>query len=194
MSRTALVAAAAAAAAAALALSACSNVEVSADVDGETQAILDRVAIEDMVVEYYAHLGGDDAGAFDDYFTEDAVFDVNNIVANGRDEIEQIYAGMREEGADNIAAQGTFHMLLSNPVIEVDGDTATAQFVWTGVLNSDIGAAPTIAEQGREYDRLRKVDGKWLFTHRVVIADSGLPEGQYPDWTPRRDFSFDEGE
>lgn len=175
------------------ALSACSQPAE----DAEAQAVLDRIAIEDMVVEYYAHLGGSDAGAFDDYFTEDAVFDVNGIVANGREEIEAIYAGMREEGENGETATqsddgGVFRMLLSNPVIHVDGDTATASFIWTGIRNTAIGEPPVFVEQGREFDRLRKIDGEWKFSHRVVIADSGLPEGQYETYTPRMDFGVED--
>jgi len=162
-------------------------------IDADTQAALDRVAIEDMVVEYYSHLGGEDAGAFDEYFVEDAVFDVNGIVANGREEIQAIYAGMEEDASDNSTAdQGVFRMVLSNPVIKVSGDSATASFIWTGILNASIDAPPVFVEQGREFDRLVKVDGQWLFSHRVVIADSGLPEGQYETYTPRRDFGVDD--
>ncbi|GAA0271573.1 hypothetical protein GCM10009127_09760 [Alteraurantiacibacter aestuarii] len=175
---------------AALALSACADIDVSADVDSETQAVMDRVAIEDMVIEYYAHLGGGEASAFGDYFTEDAIFDVNGLVANGREEIEAIYAGIGEDETSASNGGGQFHMILSNPVIRVDGDHATAQFLWTGIRNAEISAPPVLVEQGREYDKLQKVDGKWLFTHRVVIAESGLPEGQYENWTPRLDFSF----
>lgn len=179
-----------AAALAALAVTACADIDVTSETDSEMQAMLDRIAIEDMVVEYYAHLGGGEAGAFGDYFAEGAVFDVNGLIATGREEIEELY-GTIGEGGDAIGNQGTFHMVLSNPVIEVDGDSATAQFIWTGVLNTEIGAAPTIAEQGREYDKLTKVDGKWLFTHRVVVADSGLPDLYMATYTPRLDFSFD---
>lgn len=180
-----------------LALTACGNAEAQTAPDTAMQRAIDRIAIEDMVVEYYAHLGGEDAGAFDDYFTQDAVFDVNGIVANGRAEIEALYAGMREEGEDGETATqsddgGTFRMLLSNPVIEVDGDTARASFIWTGIRNADIGEPPVFVEQGREFDRLEKVNGEWKFAHRVVIADSGLPEGQYESWTPRADFGLDD--
>ncbi len=161
-------------------------------VDAETQAGLDRVAIEDMVVEYYSHLGGDDAGAFEDYFTEDAVFDVNGIVANGRAEIEAIYAGLGEDESSAGNTEGVFRMILSNPVIEVDGDSATASFIWTGISNPAIGEPPVFVEQGREFDRLRKVDGTWKFTHRVVIADSGLPDSMLETYTPRRDFGVED--
>lgn len=178
---------------AALALAACNQAEAQqSGIDVETRAMLDRIAIEDMVVDYYAHLGGDDAGAFDEYFTEDAIFDVNGIVANGREEIEGIYSGLGEDESSAGNTEGVFRMILSNPVIEVDGDTATASFIWTGISNPAIGDPPVFVEQGREYDKLVKQDGKWLFTHRVVIADSGLPDSMAGTYEPRRDFSFEE--
>lgn len=152
-------------------------------------ALADRIAIEDLVTRYYAHLGGGEASAFGDYYTEDAVFDVNGVVATGREEIEALYATMAEEG-DSVATQGTFHMLLSNPVIEVKGDAATATFLWTGVLNPDVRAAPRLAEQGREYDLLVKRDGKWLIRKRVVVADSALPERYAATYEPRRDYDI----
>lgn len=160
--------------------------------DAAEQALADRIAIEDMVVEYYAHLGGGDAGAFDAYFTEDAVFDVNGSVATGRAEIEALYGSIGEDPSSASNQGGPFRMLLSNPVIHVDGDTATASFIWTGVGNPVIDEPPVLLEQGREYDRLVRVDGEWKFSHRVVIADSGLPSEQYPNYTPRRDFGVDD--
>jgi len=173
----------------ALALAGCQQADAQDDPAG--QQVLDRVAIEDMVVEYYAHLGGGDAGAFDEYFTEDAVFDVNGNIANGRAEIEAMYAAIGEDPTSASNSGGPFRMILSNPVIKVTGNSATARFIWTGISNPAIDQPPVFEEQGREYDRLVKVDGAWKFAHRVVIADSGLPERQYPNWEPRLDFSFD---
>ena len=167
-------------------LAGCNDTEDAEDI--AEQAMMDRIAIEDMVVEYYAHLGGGDAGAFDEYFTEDAVFDVNGNVATGRAEIEALYGSIGEDPSSASNQGGPFRMLLSNAVIHVDGDTATASFIWTGIGNPSIDAPPVLLEQGREYDRLVKIDGTWKFSHRVVIADSALPAEQYPDYEPRRDF------
>ncbi len=72
-----------------------------------------------MVTRYYENFGSSDAAeAFGEYYTEDAVFDVNGVVSTGRKEIEALYTNMGEEG-DAPATQGTFHMILSNPVIDV---------------------------------------------------------------------------
>ncbi len=48
-------------------------------------------------------------------------------------------------------------MLLTNPVISIDGDKATAHVIWTGVMNEGVGKAPSLYEQGREDSELRKV-------------------------------------
>lgn len=174
-----------------LGLSACGAGSSSSAPDAATQALLDRIAIEDMVVEYYANLGGGDAHAFDTYFTADAVFDVNGIVANGQSEIAGIYEGLGDDETSAGNGAGPFRMILSNPVITVDGDNATASFIWTGIGNPTIDGPPVFVEQGREYDRLVKVDGTWKFAHRVVVADSGLPASMAATWDRRADFSFE---
>ena len=77
----------------------------------------DRIAVEDLITSYYENFGSTDAAEqFGTYYTEDAVFDVNGIVSTGRKEIEGLYASMGEE-SDAPARQGTFHMIISNPVI-----------------------------------------------------------------------------
>jgi ketosteroid isomerase-like protein len=156
----------------------------------EQQALLDRIAIEDMVTRYYANFGKEDAAEdFGAFYTEDAVFDVNGIVSQGREAIEGFYADSAEE-PDAPAAQGTFHMMISNPVIDVNGDTATAEFMWTGVINRGIQEPPELLEQGREYDLLVRQDGAWRIKKRVVIADSGLPERYMATYQPRLDYDI----
>jgi uncharacterized protein (TIGR02246 family) len=152
--------------------------------------LADRIAIEDLVTRYYENFGSTDAAEeFATYYTEDAVFDVNGIVSTGREEIEALYADTGDD-ADAPAAQGAFHMMISNPVIEVDGDRATAKFLWTGVMNASLEGRPEVWEQGREYDLLVKQDGEWRIQKRVVIADSGLPERYMATYEPRLDYDI----
>ncbi len=152
--------------------------------------LADRIAIEDMVTRYYGNFGRQDAAEdFGAFYTEDAVFDVNGIVSEGREAIEAFYAENAEE-PDAPAAQGTFHMIISNPVIDVDGDIATASFFWTGVLNTAIQDPPQLLEQGREYDLLVRQDGQWRIKKRVVIADSGLPDRYMATYAPRPDYDI----
>jgi ketosteroid isomerase-like protein len=148
--------------------------------DAELQTLKDEAAIEKLLIGYYSHFGGSQNEDFAAYYTDDAVFDVNGIVSTGREEIVALYDGMGDEDAaedENLAAQGVFHMLITNVEVDVEGDSATAKMYWTGVLNTDPFGPPTLQEHGREYDMLEKqVDGSWLISKRVVIADSAMPE------------------
>lgn len=133
--------------------------------------LLDRAQIEDLLVDYYGHLGpgGGDFGAF---YVEDGVLDVNGIVAQGRKPIEQLYARVAQ-GTPRLP--GTFRMLLTNPRIAVHGDHATADVIWTGINSPAVTAPPRFVEQGREHDELVKRGGRWYFQHRVITSDGGMP-------------------
>lgn len=140
--------------------------------------MLDRIQIEEMIVNYYADLGSDLHENFSEYFVEDAVFILNGNKYVGRKAITEVYA---ELGASaSRLSQGITHMLLTNAVINVDGDTATATTIWTGVINDNIKIPPRVFEQGREYDKLVKKDGIWYFSERIIASDSALQD-KYDD-------------
>jgi hypothetical protein len=172
-------------------LSSCDRV-TAADTaaSAEQKALLDRLAIEDMMTRYYGNFGKTDAAEdFASFYTQDAEFDVNGIVSKGPEAIAAFYTDTGDDD-EAPARQGTFHMIISNPIIDVDGDTATAQFFWTGVMNGTVEGRPELWEQGREYDQLVRVDGEWRVKKRVVIADSGLPERYKATYTPRADYDI----
>ncbi|NLD38029.1 MAG: nuclear transport factor 2 family protein [Desulfatiglans sp.] len=151
--------------------------------NAEYEKLLDRIQIEDMIVKYYVDMGEGKHHDLAMYYTEDAILDVNNQVSKGREEIEKLYAGVG--GSGEAAFSGKMHMLLNNAIIEIDGDTAKAWFIWTGVMNEDIKAPPRFQEQGREYDELVKINGNWFITKRYITADSGLPEMWEKSYKPR---------
>ena len=78
-------------------------------------------------------------------------------------------------------------MLLNNLTIQIDGDTATAQMLWTQTLNETIKGPPRLIEQGREFDTLAKRGGRWRIVKRVVVADSGMPNIFDATYRPRAD-------
>ena len=133
--------------------------------------LLDRAQIEDMLVDYYAQLGSgrSDFGAF---YVEDGVLDVNGLVAQGKKPIEDLY---KKSAEGTPRRPGTFRMLLTNLRIVVNGGSATADVVWTGVNSETVKAAPQLIEQGREHDELVKRNGRWYFKRRVITSDGGLP-------------------
>jgi ketosteroid isomerase-like protein len=148
------------------------------------ETLLDRIQIEDLLVRYYVDLSSGSAHDLAQYYTEDAVLDVNGMISKGREAIEKLYEGVGD-GDANLG--GRLHMLLNNPIISVDGDTATAWVIWTGVMNDDIKKPPRLLEQGREYDELVKLDGRWYIKKRYITADSGL-SGMWEDTYKPREY------
>ncbi|MFC1840506.1 nuclear transport factor 2 family protein [Thermodesulfobacteriota bacterium] len=159
-------------------LQACAGIQVAPQ-----STLHDRIQIEDLIVRYYVDMSAGKSHDLAMYYTEDAILDVNSMVSKGREEIEKLYAGVNEGGEAPFS--GKMHMLLNNAIIDVDGDTATAWFIWTGVLNYDIKKPPRFQEQGREYDKLVKIDGRWYIKERYITADSALPEMWEETYKPR---------
>ena len=140
------------------------------------QTLLDQIRIQDMMVRYYADLGTASGEKMALHYTEDGVLDVNNMVYTGRGEIEKIYGITGEETGE--VYKGTVHTLVTNMIIDgdSDGDEATCWLIYTNVLNESIENQPRFLEQGRDYTKLVKRDGRWLIKHRWVTSDGGTPE------------------
>jgi hypothetical protein len=149
------------------------------------KTLLDRIQIEDFLTRYYYDLSVGKAHELAEYFTEDAILDVDRMVAKGHAEIAKLYA--RPEGRSEEAKKQyrRGHMLLTNPIINVEGNVATAHLIWTGVMNEGVGKAPSVYEEGREYSELKKVNGRWLISKRYISSDSGLPDRFDSTWKPR---------
>jgi hypothetical protein len=150
------------------------------------ETLLDRIQIEDLLTRYYYELSQGNAHEMSEYFTEDALLDVDGTVAQGRAEIEALYGAGPPRDADR-PSYPRGHMLLTNPVIAISGDRAEAHVIWTGVMNDGVGEAPRLYEQGREDTELLKVDGRWLIARRYISSDSGLPDRFDATWEPRGD-------
>ena len=138
------------------------------------ETLLDRIQIEDLLVRYYYDLTMRRAHEMSEYFTEDALLDVDGTIARGRAEIEALYGGGERD--PNAGPQPRNGMLLTNPVIEIKGNRAQAHVIWTGITNKGVGEPPALYEQGREDAELVKVDGKWLISKRYISSDSGTPD------------------
>ena len=151
------------------------------------QTLMDRAEIQDLFVGYYSGLGGGDPEGFGKFFIEGAELDVNGVVCRGYKQIADLY---RNVAADKPKLTGTFRMILSNQLIEVNGETATAQMMWTQTLNDTIKGPPRLIEQGMEYNQLVKKNGKWLIAKRVVVADSGLPDMMDETYPSRKGFTM----
>ena len=150
------------------------------------ETLLDRIQIEDLLTRYYYDLSRGNAHELSGYFTEDALLDVDGTIARGHGEIAKLYQRPEPDpDAPPAEPRGRGHMLLTNPIIEINGDTATAHVIWTGVMNYGIGKLPNIFEQGREDTELVKQNGKWRIKRRYVTADGRMPNRFDTNYKPR---------
>src|SRR5207237_2731571 len=87
--------------------------------------------------------------------------------ARGPAEIEALLLRTLEVYPDD--ATRTYH-LVANPVIEVDGDRATAESMWC-FLTRDADDEPVLSMVGHYVDELVREDGQWRFRRRIAYRD-----------------------
>ncbi len=141
-----------------------------------TQAtMLDRLQIEDLVIDYYSQLGGDKGPDFGNEYTDDGELVLGTRVVKGRDAIKALYAGIKP--ADPGKPRVRMNVLVNNPRITVTGNTAHGEFIYTGVMVPDPAKAPEVHEQGREVDEFVKIKGEWKIKRRQIINDANAGFG-----------------
>lgn len=129
--------------------------------------LLARAQIEDLLTDYYSVFGSGHE-RFGSFYTENAVLDVNGIVARGRKPIDDLYKTIPPD-------HGKINVTVANLRIAVREDTATYHLVWTEFISESATGVPHILEQGSDHGQLVKRDAKWLIGCRVVTNDGGLP-------------------
>ena len=148
----------------------------------ELTVLMERVAIENLFIDYYAQFRPDSKHDFMSFFTADGRLDVNGMVANGIDEIKAMYAQAgvgseeKEPKAEDAIPKGVSEMMLTNMKIDVQGDKAVATFLWHSIKSELLTTEGKITEYGRERTELVKKDGRWLISNRVVRTEGGMPE------------------
>jgi hypothetical protein len=153
----------------------------AAETPSTMSTLEDRAQIEDLLVDYYGGFSGDHKG-FASFYVADGILDVNGIVAQGAEAINKLYS---HSPTGPTRKPGVFRMLLTNIRISVNGATAKADAIWTGIQDENVKAPPEFIEQGREHDELVKQDGHWLLKHRWITADAGLPAMYEKTYKPR---------
>jgi ketosteroid isomerase-like protein len=147
------------------------------DVAFTSQMVIDRAEIDDLLERYYANFGKAEGEAFGSFYADDAEFELGGKSYKGKDAIAGVYKGIGSSGQNPATGRFSFNVLLSNKVITVHGDKATAQMIFTEVVMDTPQGPPKFLTQGREYDNLAKIKGHWRFTKRQVAAGAKPPEG-----------------
>jgi hypothetical protein len=130
-------------------------------------ALLSRAQIEDLLTDYYSVFGSGHE-RFGAFYAENAVLEVNGIVARGRKPIDALYKTIPPD-------HGKINVTFTNLKVAVRGDSASYHLVWTEFISESVTTVPHILEQGSDHGQLAKRDAKWLISCRVVTNDGGMP-------------------
>src|SRR3954469_22000575 len=135
-----------------------------------TPSIEDRFGINDLFVRYTTALDAGDVETIVACFTEDGALESPAVgVYSGRQGIRDFairFARFREAGSQ-------LRHFISNLAVQVDGDEARATCYLMNVITRN--GKTELMPPGRYDCRLAKIDGAWLFHHRLVVLDGEFP-------------------
>ena len=143
------------------------------DLSERVRRLEDIAAIHQLFIDYGVHLDAKDFGAYAELFAEDAEVLLGPMGrAKGRDNIRALM-----EASVGGSPGESFH-LIGNPVVVLEGDTATARVTWA-VVRRDPSGDPQLGMLGHHRDELVRWDGRWYFKRRAGYVDipSVMPRG-----------------
>jgi uncharacterized protein (TIGR02246 family) len=140
--------------------------------DAAVQALLDRAAIQNLLVRYVSALDTRDADAYAQVFSEDAEFEVGGTLYRGRAEIRGIVTrlaeGRRAREANAEPVVDLYHTLTNTAIELIDDDEARHESYYQTVRVAP-GERVVIGTMGRYEDMLVKRDGQWFIRSRKAV-------------------------
>ena len=141
----------------------------------DEQYAADRAEIEDLMARYLFALDYNDMDSFIAMFTEDAEFEFARGRVKGRDTILETVKGFKVRIGEHYKAEdgtpATLRHVLAHTAIRVEGDRAWTRAQWFEMANDGPGKSLKMGTFGIYEDKLRKVDGRWLFTERRILNE-----------------------
>ncbi|MET7511165.1 nuclear transport factor 2 family protein [Streptomyces albidoflavus] len=138
-------------------------------IEARLDEIESRIAIEELLNKYCHGFDRPDRDLLRTLWAEDAVFDLGPLFGDPANGVEGIMAKAEELWA---AVPVMYHWM-ADPVIAVDGDTATAETELNClVISREDGPTQVV---GVYSDRFARIDGVWKFQHRVFDPQLWAP-------------------
>lgn len=132
------------------------------------QRLEDLAEIERLFYEYRRCLDARDMHAYSRLFCEDGEWAGRTGRAVGPDAIQKM---LEENLSPNPPApQATSWHIVSNPMIDLDGDRATASTTWALIRRAE-GDTPSLVLLGHYDDVLERERGRWRFKSRRASLD-----------------------
>lgn len=141
----------------------------------KVQVLEDKEAIRDLLIEYGRRLDEGDWVGYSQLFARRGTWTGSLGTATGPTEIlAMLRKTLGAATAYDPTKVRSFH-LVTNCVIQIEGDRATATSRWTNFARDDDNRlVPRLA--GRYEDVLVREDGKWRFLSRLAPRDIPNPE------------------
>ncbi len=140
-----------------------------------SRTLSDRAEIQDLITRYYYNFGKPNAESFTDFYANDAELILGTKHYKGKEGITQAYASA---GANSPSRKAySFNVTISNPLIVVHGNAATAELIFTEFLIQKQGDPPRVTTQGREYATFVKINGQWRYKTRQIKGGNEPPDG-----------------
>jgi SnoaL-like domain len=134
-------------------------------IEERLQRMEDLMEIHQLFIDYGMHL---DAGRFEEYsnlFATDGQIRLGPLgKAQGREAIRETMTRV----LDGLVGK-TYHVI-SSPTVQLNGDTATSEVMWTMIERGDDGQ-PRLAMLGRHRDELVREEGRWKINVRRGLID-----------------------
>jgi uncharacterized protein (TIGR02246 family) len=150
----------------------------------------DKLEIREVIERYMRYNDNGDFDAIALLFDENATFQVFGNVIVGREHIHEFFSRIFRTTLTSWPHEGSLFLeprsvhISSNPIIEVDGDHATAETDFQ-VIGRDADGHVNVSLVGRYRDRFRRAgrDAPWLIECRtgVSVARAG-EEGKDSEW------------
>lgn len=137
------------------------------------QLLEDKDAIRNLLETYIDFNEARDYRGYSYLFATNGVLHLRRGDAVGPD---AIYKLLEENFGGPLPADSFLRNashVLSNIIIDVDGDTATARSRWALLSPSPADGSPRVAQSGFYLDKLVREDGKWKFQERTI--QTGIP-------------------
>jgi uncharacterized protein (TIGR02246 family) len=138
------------------------------------RALEDREEIRLLLLDYGRHLDSRDFKAYASLFAADGEWVGGFGTVKGPAAIQ----AFMEKNLGTAPNRANNYHLLSNVVIAVQGDTATAWSRWAFIVPEANGAR--VAQAGRYDDTLVRENGRWRFKTRVASNDTPPPAPAKP--------------
>ncbi|WP_024441635.1 MULTISPECIES: nuclear transport factor 2 family protein [unclassified Mycobacterium] len=146
-----------------------------AELERRLQQVEDERAIERLIASYGPLVDAGDSESTAALWQHDGVYDVENWLMNGR---EEIAAMVHSRGHQDLIARGCMHFL-GPAVVTVTGDEAVA--VCDSMLLVKQGNQFRVARGGANYFHLGRVagaPGRWQIVRRITRMLDGTEQGR----------------